>query len=278
MAEITAEVVRQLRDETNVSMMECKKALEEAGGDLAKATTILRKRGVAVAAKKASRAANQGLIVSATTDGGKVVSLVEVNCETDFVAKNDSFKKLTDQIATKACQSETNLAEQMKDAIVTKIAEMGENIVVGKSARYALNGKGRVASYIHQGGKVGVLVEIGCENSATEEHATFKELVKDVTLQVAASSPRYLVPADVPADVIAAEREIYASQVKDKPAQIVDKIVDGKLKKFYSEVCLIDQIFVKDSKLAMNALLAAKGKELGDKLTIRRFIRFQIGK
>ena len=278
MAEITAELVKQLRDETNVSMMECRKALQEAGGDLAKATTVLRKRGVAVAAKKASRAADQGLIASATADGGKVVSLVEVNCETDFAAKNDSFKKLVDQVAANACQSDAGLADQMTDAIVAKIAEIGENIVVGRCARYALGGKGRVASYIHQGGKVGVVAEIGCENSATEENAAFRELVKDVTLQIAAANPRYLVAADVPADVIAAEREIYASQVKDKPPQIVDKIVDGKLKKFYTDTCLVDQIFVKDTKITIAALLAAKSKELGDKLTIRRFVRYQIGK
>lgn len=278
MAEITAEVVKQLRDETNVSMMECKKALTEAGGDIAKATTLLRKRGVAVAAKRADRAATQGLIVSATADGGKVVSLVEINCETDFVAKNESFRKMADQAAEKACQATVNLADEMKNAIVAKIAEIGENIVVGRYTRLALTGKGRVAAYIHQGGKVGVLVELGCENSATEDSPIFKDLVKDITLQIAASSPRYLVSADVPADVIAAEREVYAGQVKDKPAQIVDKIVDGKLKKFYSEVCLVDQIFVKESKLTITALLSAKGKELNDKLTIRRFVRYQIGK
>ena len=278
MVEIGAGLVKQLRDETNVSMMECKKALVEAGGDLAKATTLLRKRGVAVAAKKASRVANQGLIVSAASADGRTASLVEVNCETDFVAKNESFKKFADELAQKACQTDAALADLVKDAVVAKIAETGENIVVNRNTRYVLSGKGRVTSYIHLGGKVGVLIEAGCENSATEASPVFKDVVKDLTLQVAASSPRYLVAADVPADVLAAEREIYASQVKDKPPQIMDKIVDGKLKKFYSDVCLVDQIFVKDSKQSISALLAVKGKELGDKLTIRRFVRYQIGK
>lgn len=278
MVEINAELVKQLRDETNVSMMECKKALVEAGGDLAQATTLLRKRGVAVAAKKASRAANQGLIVSAAAEGGKILSLIELNCETDFVAKNEGFKKLADQFAAKACGTDASLADQVKDQLVAKIAEIGENIVFSRNIRYVLQGKGRLGSYIHLGGKVGVLIDVGCENSATEENPAFKDLVKDLTLQVAASSPRYLVPSDVPADVLAAERDIYASQVKDKPPQIVDKIVDGKLKKFYSEACLMDQVFVKEAKLSIRALLAAKDKELGDKLTLRRFVRYQIGK
>lgn len=278
MVEINAEMVKQLRDETNVSMMECKKALVEAGGDLAQATTVLRKRGVAVAAKKASRAANQGLIVSAAAGGGKILSLIELNCETDFVAKNEGFKKLADQFAAKACETDASPADQLKDQLVAKIAEIGENIVLSRNVRYVLQGKGRLGSYIHMGGKVGVLIDVGCENSATEESPIFKDLVKDLTLQIAASSPRYLVPGEVPADVIAAEREIYASQVKDKPPQIVDKIVDGKLKKFYSDMCLMDQLFVKEAKLSISALVASKGKELGDKLTVRRFVRYQIGK
>jgi len=278
MVEINAELVKQLRDETNVSMMECKKALVEAGGDLAQATTLLRKRGVAVAAKKASRAANQGLIVSGTAQGGKTLSMIELNCETDFVAKNEGFKKLAEQLAVKACETDASLADQVKDQLVAKIAEIGENIVCNRNVRYVLQGKGRLGSYIHLGGKVGVLIDVGCENGATEGSLVFKDLVKDLTLQVAASSPRYRVSTDVPADVLAAEREIYASQVKDKPPQIVGKIVDGKLKKFYSDVCLMNQVFVKEAKLSISALLAAKGKELGDKLTIRRFVRYQIGK
>jgi len=278
MVEINAELVKQLRDETNVSMMECKKALVEAAGDLAKATVLLRKRGVAVAAKKAARAANQGLIASAAAEGGKILSLIELNCETDFVAKNEGFRKLADQLAARACETDANLADQVKDQLVAKIAEIGENIVFNRNIRYVRQGKGRLGSYIHLGGKVGVLIDVGCENSATEENPVFKDLVKDLTLQIAASSPRYLVSSEVPADILAAEREIYASQVKDKPPQIVDKIVDGKLKKFYSDVCLMDQVFVKEAKLSITALLAARSKELGDKLTVRRFVRYQIGK
>jgi elongation factor Ts len=277
MVEINATQVKELREATNVSMMECKKALTEAGGDMAKATKFLRERGMAVAAKKASRVANQGLVASGLAEGGRVRALVEVNCETDFVAKNDSFKAFVADMAGKACQTDGSLADQIKDALTAKIAEIGENLVVRRNIRYVQKDKGGVASYIHLNSKIGVLVELACQNDATQTNEVFLELLRDITLQITAAAPPYLTSRDVPPEVIASEREIYAKQVKDKPAQIVDKIVDGKMKKFYTDTCLVDQIFVKDTKMTITNLLAEKSKLLGDSITIRRFVRYQLG-
>jgi len=277
MAEIPAELVKTLRDATNVSMVECKRALQEAEGDIAKATKILRERGMAVAAKKAARAANQGLLASATADNGRVLSLVEVNCETDFVARNPDFVAFVKRMAEAACQTDAGLADAVKDQVVAKVAEIGENIVVRRNLRYVLKETGALASYIHLGGKVGVLVELGAGQDATLGQAAFKELLKDLTLHIAACSPKYLVPSQVPAADVTAEREIYAKQVKNKPPQILTKIVDGKMKKYYSEVCLLEQPFVKEAKQSVSALLAEKGKALGDTLIVRRFVRYQLG-
>jgi elongation factor Ts len=258
-------------------MMECKRALVEAGGDVDSATRLLRERGMAVAAKKASRAANQGLIASHTAEEGRIASLVEVNCETDFVARNETFIEFTRELARKACETDGALAEEVAQDVVAKVAEIGENIVVRRNTRYVLQAPGAVTSYIHLNAKVGVLVELGCEKEETAQADAFKELGKDLTLQVAASNPGYLTSEEIPDDAIQSEREIYAKQVVDKPANIIDKIVDGKMKKFYAEVCLVDQAFVKEPKQSVSALLAAAGKELGDTLTIRRFVRYQIG-
>jgi len=277
MAEISAELVKQLREATNVSMMECKRALVEAGGDMAKATKLLRERGMAVAAKKAGRTAKQGLVASAITADGKVASLIEVNCETDFVARNPNFVVFVKKLAEIACTTDANLAEQVREEVTAKIAEIGENIVVRRNIRYVLENTGALGCYIHLGGKVGVLVEVGAEKESTTNSDVFKELVKDLTLQVAASAPRYLTPDDIPPEEIAAEREIYAKQMQGKPAQVIAKIVDGKMKKYYSEVCLLEQPFVKETDRSVVALLAEKANVLGDKLTIRRFVRYQVG-
>ncbi|MBN1556857.1 MAG: translation elongation factor Ts [Lentisphaerae bacterium] len=277
MTDITAALVKQLRDATNVSMMECKRALVESGGDIEQATTLLRERGIAVAAKRASKAANQGIIASAFAENNTIASLVELNCETDFVARNERFQAFAAGLAEKACTTDEPLAEQVKNEVMDLITAIGENIVVRRNSRFVLEGTGRLGSYVHLGGKVGVLVEVGCEQDATAANPVFEELVKDLTLHVAACNPRYLKPGDVPESEIQAEREIYAKQVDNKPPQIVEKIVDGKLRKYFAEICLLDQEFVKEQKVSVSQLLAAKGKELGDTLTLRRFARYQLG-
>lgn len=277
MAEITAAMVQELREATNVGMMECKRALTEAGGDKEKAIRILRERGTAIAAKKASRAANQGLIGAALRDG-KIGTLIEINCETDFVAKNPGFQAFVKELAGKALDmADGTIGEATKAVMAAKIAEIGENLVAKRNIRFALQGSGLIATYIHLNGKLGVMLELGCGKDASAASPAVQEVAKDLTLHVAACSPRWLTRAEVPADVVTAEREIYAKQVVGKPAQIVDKIVDGKIGKFYSQVCLIEQGFVKDPDTSVTKLLEAKGKEVGDTLTLRRFIRWQVG-
>ena len=277
MKEISAELVKQLRDATNVSMMECKKALMDANGDIEQAKKILRERGLAVAARKSVRATNQGRIATASTEDGRIMSLVEVNCETDFVARNERFINFAKQVAIRACSTDTSLADAMKSDVTTLINETGENIVIKRNVRFILQGTGKLASYIHAGGKIGVLVEAGCSKLETVNNSVFQEAVKDITLHVAASAPKYLEPKDVPETELNAEREIYARQVKDKPPAVINKIVEGKLKKYFTEVCLLEQMFVKDPKISVKDFLKSKSVEVNDTIVIRRFIRYQVG-
>jgi len=277
MADISAAQVKELRDATGVSMMDCKKALVEANGDLDAATKLLRERGMAVAAKRASKAANQGIIAATASADGNTLAMVEVNCETDFVARNSDFQAFVATVAANALDTDGPLDEVMHDVLMDKIAAVGENMKIRRNVRFCLNGTGKLASYIHMGGKVGVIVEVGCGKAETVDAPLFDELVKDLTLHIAATAPRYLDSSEVPADVLASEREIYAKQVEGKPANIVDKIVDGKVRKFYEEICLVAQGFVKEPKQTITDLLLEKGKALGDTIAIRRFVRYQLG-
>jgi elongation factor Ts len=177
----------------------------------------------------------------------------------------------------KAKTVDGKLAEVYKDELVAKIAEIGENLILRRNARYDVQGTGAVASYIHLGGKVGVLVEVGCGSADSVNQDGFKEVVKDVTLHIAAANPAHLDRSEVPAETVDAEKAIFAKQAEGKPEQIIEKIVTGKIEKFYSQICLVEQSFVKDPDQTITQLLEAKGKELGDTLTIRRFLRYQIG-
>lgn len=279
MVKITASDVSKLRAMTGVSMMECKKALVSTNGDIDAAVKSLRELGVAVATKRAEKEANQGIIAAKATQDGDQIALVEVNSETDFVARNSDFVAFVDVVADRALATDGDVAEEMKDELTTQISTIGENIKIRRSAKFKREGTGRLGSYIHMGGKVGVIIEVGCEKPETVENEAFIELVRDLTLQVAASSPSWLDRTQVPADIIAAERDIYANQMKDqkKPANILEKIIDGKINKFFSEICLVDQIFVKETSLNVTKLLEQVGKEVGDTLTIRRYTRFQLG-
>lgn len=277
MAGITAAQVKELRDATNVSMMECKRALVEADGNLEDATKLLRKRGMAVAAKKATRATNSGLVQSSVSEDGRCAALVEINCETDFVARNDGFQNFVATLAEAARETDGNLAEEKKEEITAKVAEIGENLVARRNARFIQDLPGKIESYIHLGGKVGVMVELGCEKDESVSQPAFVELSKDLALHVAACAPQFLTSDEIPEDVVAAEKEVYAAQVQGKPEQIIEQIVGGKLKKFFAESCFVDQGFVKEPKQSITQLLEEKGKELGDSLTIRRFVRYQLG-
>jgi elongation factor Ts len=275
MADITAAMVAKLREITNVGMMDCKKALTECKGDLNAAIDFLRKKGMATAAKKASRKAKDGLIAQYIQPGAKLGILVEVNCETDFVAKNDTFRAFCDMAAKALAE---NPKADLEPARMAQVAKIGENIVVARMQRFEVGGNGAVAAYIHTGAKVGVLVEVAAGKEATIQSEVFKQVVKDVTLQIAAASPVSVSRENVDPAVIAKEKEIAAEQVKNKPAQIVDKIVAGKLDKFFQTVCLLEQGFVKQNgEITLKEHLATVGKQLGDEIIVRRFVRFQVG-
>ena len=275
MAEVTAANVAKLREMTNAGLMDCKKALTEAGGDLNAAVDILRKKGVATAAKKSSREAREGLVVQHIQPGAKVGSLLEVNCETDFVARNEAFKAFCEEAARKlTLDPKTDL----EAARTEQVAKMGENIRISRHQRLEVAGNGMVAGYIHTGGKVGVLVEVGASKEATVASDEFKQVVRDITLQIAAAHPYVVSRNEVDKAILDKEREIASAQVKDKPPQAITKIVEGKLEKFYQGYCLLDQGFVKkNSEISVKDHVASIGKQLGDEIVIRRFVRFQVG-
>ncbi len=272
---IDAQLVKTLREKTNAGLMECKRALAETNGDLEAAVDVLRKKGAAGAAKKADREAKEGVIAQAIAPGAKIGVIVEVNCETDFVAKNDQFRSFTEELAKRIAAEPGADLESDRVAAVQKC---GENIQIRRHARVEVTGNGLVAAYIHTGGKVGVLVEVGAERDATTASEDFKQLVRDITLQIAAANPVCINRDEVPADLVARERAIYADQVpKDKPAPMIEKIIDGKMGKFYSASCLTEQAFIKNPDQTISQLLAEKSKVLGDTLSIRRFLRYMVG-
>ena len=274
MAEITAAAVGKLRQMTNAGLMDCKKALAEANGDMDVAVDILRKKGTASAAKKAGRDANEGLIVQHILPGARAGILVEVNCETDFVARNESFGAFCAEVAKKIAE---NPAADLEADRVAAVAKIGENIKITRHQRLEVVGHGVIGAYIHTGAKVGVLVEVGAGKAETASHEAFKQLVRDLTLQIAAAQPHSVSRASVPAALLAKEKEIAAEQFKDKPAQAVAKIIEGKLEKFFQTHCLLDQGFVKNGEISVKDHIAAVGRQLGDPVEIRRFVRFQIG-
>jgi elongation factor Ts len=275
MAEITAAAVGKLREMTNAGLMDCKKALGEAGGDLDQAVDLLRKRGIASASKKAGREAREGVIVQYVAPGSRLGLLVEINCETDFVARNETFQAFCADVAKKLSE---NPGIDLEADRVAAVAKIGENIKISRHHRLEVSGNGMVAAYIHTGGKLGVLIEVGAGRESTVAHDDFKQLVRDITLQIAAAHPYVVSREQVDAAVLAKEREIAAEQVKNKPPQAVAKIVEGKLEKFYQGYCLLDQGFVKrNSEVSVREHAASVGKQLGDDITIRRFVRFQVG-
>ncbi len=277
MAEITAANVAKLREMTGVGMMECKKALVEAQGNIDAAVDLLRKSGAASAAKKSTRAANEGVIAQYVAPGGQSGLLLEVNCETDFVARNDAFRAFADELAKKIA---TNPAADLEADRQAAVSKMGENIKIARNAKLEVSGNGFVAAYIHTGAKVGVLVEVGCTKAETTAKDEFKQLVKDITLQIAAGFPHVVSRENVAPEIIAKEREIAAQsdRLKGKPAAAMEKILAGVLDKFFQTYCLVDQGFVKrNSEVSVKEHVAQIGKQLGDEISIRHFVRFQVG-
>ncbi|MDE0859831.1 MAG: translation elongation factor Ts [Akkermansiaceae bacterium] len=286
---ITASLVKELRQSTGVGMMECKNALKETEGDIEAAVKLLRERGKAKAVKKADREAKEGVVAAQLDETGKTGTLIELNCETDFVAKNDNFQAFVADIlnAISTAGADSSAAalalpkgdETLDEFIKTKVLEMGENLQLRRVTRFEVAGEGAVASYIHLGGKVGVLIEVGAEKAESTQTDSFRNLVKDLTLHIAASAPAGLSRDDITADLIESEKDIYRKQMEgqNKPADIIERIIEGKIGKFYSERCLLEQGFIKDPDTTIKALLETNSKELGDTLTIRQFVRYGLG-
>lgn len=275
MAEITAADVAKLRRMTNAGMMECKKALAESNGDFDVAVDILRKKGEATAAKKADRDANEGIIAQYIAPGAKAGVLLEVNCETDFVAKNEDFQNFCSEVAKTLAENPSADTEGLRTAAVAKI---GENIQFARHARLEIEGSGMVAAYIHTGGKVGVLVQVSAGKDASTESDSFKQLVRDITLQIAAASPVSVDRTGVDTSILEKEKEIMAEQFKDKPAAAIEKILSGKMEKFYQTSCLVDQGFVKSNgETTVGEEIAKVAKELGDEISVKGFLRYQVG-
>ena len=272
---IDAQLVKTLREKTNAGLMECKRALAETNGDLEAAIDVLRKKGAASAAKKADRDAKEGVIAQAIAPGAKVGVLIEVNCETDFVAKNEQFRAFTDELAKKVA---ADVAADLEPDRVAAVQKIGENVRIRRHERIEVQDNGLVAAYIHTGGKVGVLVEVGAEKTDPGANEAFKQLVRDITLQIAAANPVCISRDQVPAALVERERAIYADQVPPgKPANIVEKIVDGKMGKFYSTVSLLEQAFIKNPDQTIAQLIEEKNTALGKKITIRRIVRYMVG-
>lgn len=286
----TAQDVKNLREKTGVGMMECKKALTETDGDMDKAFEYLRERGLAAANKKASRIAAEGVVTAYQDESSKTTVLLEINSETDFVANNEKFKNFGLQVAktaaaVKPADVEALLASKLdgsdrtvEENLHDMILAIGENLKVRRFV--ILNGN--IVTYIHGGGTVGVAVEFATDDATAAKDA-FKVMGKDVAMQVAAMSPTYAHDSDVPADVLAHEKEIYKVQLKEdpkmasKPDQVLDKIIEGKVKKYYSEVCLNDQAFVKDGDLSVGQYIEKTAKELGAQISLVSFVRYEKG-
>lgn len=270
---ISASMVKELRNSTGAGMMDCKKALVEADGDMAKAIDILREKGLSQAAKKASRIAAEGAVVSYISENGKIGVITEVNCETDFVGHNENFQALAKSIAVQiASVNPADVAvlldsamgdKTVKDVVTEAIANIGENISIRRFTRYEST-EGQVYSYIHGGGKIGVLVEIKGGDA---------ELGKDIAMQVAAANPSYLERSQVSKEELEHEKKVLREQARNegKPENVVEKMVTGRVNKYYKEVCLVDQPFIKDGDLSVVKLLQSKSAE------VIRFSRFQLG-
>lgn len=287
MAEITAAMVKELRVKTDAGMMDCKKALVECDGNMDEAVKYLREKGIAKAAKKADREAKEGVV--ATVVEGKDGIIYEINCETDFCSKGDKFKALVGEIgaALKASAAKT-LQEALTVSIngttveqylAEQCAVIGENMKFRKFGRYTLEGEGSIVSYIHMGGKVGVLLQVACGKPETAAAADFQTLCKDLTLHIAACAPKSVDSSSLDPAFVAEEQEIARAQLiaEGKPEALLEKILPGKLKALYKQSCLLSQEFVKDGSLSVEKLVTDKSKALGDTIRIVAFERFQLG-
>jgi len=291
MAQVTAQLVKELRETTQAGMMDCKKALIETDGDMEKAIEYLREKGLAAAAKKASRIAAEGMVEGYVTDDGKTGVIVEVNCETDFVANTDNFKdfckKIAKHIAVAAPQDVEALLQQkfvddpaksITDLVSDATVAIGEKLSVRRFARYEAKA-GVTETYIHMGGKIGVLVEVNNDTPATFTADAFKAYYHDLALQIAAAKPEYVLREEVPTETLDKEKKILREQAlnEGKPEKIVDRMVEGRIAKYYKDICLTEQPYVKDPNQTINQYTAEVEKTIGAKIGPVRFERFERG-
>lgn len=284
---ITAKSVKELRDMTGAGMMDCKKALTEANGDMEKAVEVLREKGLAAAAKKAGRIASEGVVETFISEDKKEAGMIELNCETDFVSLNEEFISFAKSLAKMASISNAkdidefveekhidNQAKSVKEVLTDLIAKLGENMNIRRFVKLNVE-SGVIASYVHGAGRIGVLVELGCENS----NEILEVVAKDVAMQVAAANPLFLEKTSVDQEAIEKEREIYRVQAlnEGKPEKIVDKMVEGRIQKYYKEVCLVEQVWVKDADYTISKYLKEKSKEVGSEIKINKYERFEKG-
>lgn len=274
MSTISKEDVLSLREKTGAGLIDCKRALAESNGDVEEAISILRKKGVASAAKKAGRDAGEGIIAQAISDDGSKGILVEVNCETDFVAKNEDFVQFSAEVANElladpAIDLETRRTEQ--------VAKIGENIRISRFDILEPQGGGLVESYVHTGSKVAVLISLISEGPESINNESINHMAKDLCMHIAATSPVCVSRENVPEDLVAKEKEIAMAQAEGKPPQAIEKIVQGKLEKYFSTSCLLEQPFVKNPDQTVRELVDLVCKESGMSLKVDRFIRFQVG-
>jgi elongation factor Ts len=284
---ISATEVKKLRDQTGAGMMECKNALTEANGDFEEANTILRKRGLATAAKKAGRSANEGLIAHTVAADHSSGILAEVNCESDFVARTPDFVQLMERVLAEIEKAGDAANDAwLKDPqgpvvalVAPVIAKLGENMGVSRFVRYA--GKGYVGQYVHLGGKIAVMAEFAGVTAELATRDEFAALVKEIAMQIAAASPSYATRDEVPADLLDKEKAIYRAQMENsgKPANVLEKIIEGKLGSFYKQTVLPDQDSIRDTtgKTSVKDVLAAANKALGATVSVTRFARLKVG-
>jgi elongation factor Ts len=293
MAEITAKMVQELRRNTGAGMMDCKKALSETEGDLTKASEWLRQKGMVAAGKKSDRVTAEGLVDNFINADGKTGVLVEVNCQTDFVARNDAFRDLVQSLAKQAITADSvdallaqtyaaDSSIKVSEAIVQSIAKIGENLNVRRLANYtvAAGTEGAVDCYIHTGGRVGVLIELGCASATVAANEDFKNLARNLAMQIAACpNVEYINVGEIPAAIATKETEIEMGRddIANKPDQMKEKIVKGRIDKRLKEMTLVDQPYIKDQNISVTELIGQTAKQFGEDVTVRRFTRFILG-
>lgn len=286
MVDIPAAAVMKLRKVSGQGMMDCKKALEEAKGDFDAAMELLRKKGLATLQKRADRETTQGRLVSRKSADGRTVAMVTLCCETDFVARNEDFLAVSEKLGDCALlaaegSSPQSLMEMQidgrpfSDILTEAVSKIGEKIEIGDFARYTLSGSGIIGFYVHFNEKTGAMVEIETDSDRTAE--SLKQLANEIAMHITAIKPIAVDRDSVPSSVLEQERRIAAEQVKNKPANMVEKIVEGKIAKFLKENCLVDQLFVKDDSKTVSDVLNEAARAAGGRAKIKRFARFEIG-